>query len=236
MPETATERSGSWQRAASRRPGRVPRWAVKALAARGETAEAIRLAEALRSPWASDHEIDSTCEEILLAAGQLDDAYARYGVRANGRSTYLATFRAVVKKYPHKSASEILADLVESTPGEEGKWFAAAKDAGLYDDALALAKRSPCDPKTLTRAARDFATKQPAFATTAGYLALCWLVEGYGYEITSADVLDAYRSTLAAAEHQGSAAEMKARIRQLVASEATADRFVSKVLGRELQL
>jgi hypothetical protein len=32
----------------------------------------------------------------------------------------------------------ILADLVETTPGEEGKWFAAAKDAGLYEEALAL--------------------------------------------------------------------------------------------------
>jgi len=43
--------------------------------------------------------------------------------------------------------------LVETTPGSEAKWFAAAKDAGLYDEALDLAGRAPCDPRTLTRAA-----------------------------------------------------------------------------------
>ena len=63
-------------------------------------------------------------------------------------------------------------------------WFAAAKEAGLYDEALALARRAPCDPKTLTRAARDLADQHPAFALDAGLLALHWLVQGYGYEIT----------------------------------------------------
>ena len=96
--------------------------------------------------------MDAVCEEILLSSGLVDEAYARYGLRANQGGTYLATFRAVVKKYPHKPASEVLADLVETTPGDEGKWFAAAKDAGLYDDALALASRTPCDPKTPARA------------------------------------------------------------------------------------
>ena len=46
-------------------------------------------------------------------------------------------------------AADILAELVRSTPGEEGKWFAVATAAGLYDAALALASRSPCDPRTL---------------------------------------------------------------------------------------
>ena len=35
----------------------------------------------------------------------------------------------------------------------------------------ALANRTPCDPKTLTRAARDFAEKNPAFAVGAGLAA-----------------------------------------------------------------
>ena len=56
-----------------------------------------------------------------------------------------------------KPASVVLADLVRHTAGEEGKWFAAAKDAKLFDEAVALANARPCDPKTLTRAARDFA-------------------------------------------------------------------------------
>jgi hypothetical protein len=210
------------------------RWAVRAFAAKGQKAEALRYAESCRSPWANDGDIDSVCEEILLSSGLIDEAYSRYGVRVNRGSTYLATFRAVSKKYPHKSAGEILADLVKTTPGDEGKWFAAAKDAGLYDDALALASRTPCDPKTLSRAARDYASKESAFAIGAGLLALQWLVQGYGYEITSVDVWDAYRATLFAADRHGSSAEVKERVRKLVAAEGTGDRFVTKVLGREL--
>jgi hypothetical protein len=211
-------------------------WAVRAMAASGKKDEALRYAESCRSPWASDYEVDSVCEEILLSSGMIDEAYARYGVRANQGGSYLATFRAVSKKYPHRAAGEILADLVKSTPGDEGKWFAAAKDAGLYDEALSLASRAPCDPKTLTRAARDYAEKQSAFAVGAGLLALYWLVSGYGYEITSADVWDAYRSTLAAAERVGNGAEARERIRKMVAAEGAGERFVTKVLGRELGL
>jgi hypothetical protein len=211
-------------------------WAVRAMAASGKKAEALRYAESCRSPWASDYEVDSVCEEILLSSGMVDEAYARYGVRANQGGTYLATFRAVSKKYPHKAAGEVLADLVETTPGEEGKWFAAAKDAGLYDEALALASRTPCDPKTLARAARDYTEKQPAFAVGAGLLSLYWLVQGYGYEITSVDVWDAYRATLAAAERHGSAAEVRERVRKMVSAEGAGERFVTKVLGRELGL
>ncbi|MFN7702543.1 MAG: hypothetical protein ACK5U8_31965 [Deltaproteobacteria bacterium] len=211
-------------------------WAVRAMAASGKKAEALRYAESCRSPWASDYEVDSVCEEILLSSGMVDEAYARYGVRANQGGTYLATFRAVAKKYPHKAAGEVLADLVKTTPGDEGTWFAAAKDAGLYDEALALASRTPCDPKTLARAARDYTEKQPAFAASAGLLSLYWLVQGYGYEITSVDVWDAYRATLAAAERHGSAAEVRERVRKMVAAEGAGERFVTKVLGRELGL
>jgi hypothetical protein len=149
-------------------------------------------------------------------------------------NTYLATFRAVAKKYPRKPASEILADLATTTPGDEGKWFAAAKDAGLYDEALALARRTPCDPKTLARAARDFGESEPAFAIGAGLLSLYWLIEGYGYDLTGADVLGAYRATLAASERHGRTAEVKELIRQMVASERPGG-FVATILGRELR-
>jgi hypothetical protein len=212
------------------------KWAVRAMAASGKKAEALRYAESCRSPWASDHEVDSVCEELLLSSGMVDEAYARYGARANQGGTYLATFRTVSKKYPHKAAGEVLADLVKTTPGDEGKWFAAAKDAGLYDAALTLASRTPCDPKTLARAARDYTEKQPAFAVGAGLLSLYWLVQGYGYEITSVDVWDAYRATLAAAERHGSAAEVRERVRKMIAAEGAGERFVTKVLGRELGL
>ena len=210
-------------------------YGVRALAAKGKIAEAIRYAEEGRGINDSPIAIARVCEELLLGAGLIDEAYQRYGLAANQASTYLGWFRAVAKKYPHKAANEVLADLVMTTPGAEGKWFAAAKDAGLYDDALALATRTPCDPKTLARAARDFGEKQPAFAVGAGLLAIHWLVEGYGYDITAGDVQDAYRATLAAAERLGLVTDVKERMRQLVADEPTGG-FVTKVLARDLGL
>jgi hypothetical protein len=211
------------------------RWAVKALAAMGKKSEAIEYAESCRGPWTPDGDVDALCEEILRSSGLVDEAYERYGLRANRGGTYLSTFRAVAKKYPRKKPGEILADLVQTTPGDEGKWFAAAKDVDLYDEALALASRTPCDPKTLTRAARDFADRQPAFATQAGLLALSWLVQGYGYEITGADVWAAYSSTMKAAEKSGTAGEVRERIKRMV-GDAAPGGFVAQVLGRELGL
>jgi hypothetical protein len=212
------------------------RWAVKALAAMGMEAEAIRYAESCRSPWASDADIDSLCEEILLSSGLVSEAYERYGLTANRAGTYLAWFRAVSKKYPDRSATDILADLVKTTPGEEGKWFAAAKAARLFEGALELARRSPCDPRTLTRAARDYAEEESAFAMGAGLLALHWLLQGHGYEITGADVWAAYSHTLKAAERCGAADDVRLRIRELVAAESNGERFVTQILGRELEL
>jgi len=212
------------------------RWAAKALAAQGKKAEAIRLAESSRSPWASDYDIDRLCEEMLLSSGLVDEAYERYGLRANRAGTYTAWFRAVSKKYPHKKPAEVLEDLANETPGEEGKWFAAAKDAKLFDEAIALANRTPCSPQTLTRAARDFAEKNPGFAVEAGMAALRWLVEGYGYEITGLDVLTAYSFTMKAAENAGVTPQTQERIRALVAAVRYEEMFVAKILARKVGL
>lgn len=212
------------------------RWAVRALAEQGRKAEALRLAEASRGPWAPDLEIDRLGEEILLSSGMVEEAYQRYGLSANRAGTYLATFRAVAKRYPSKEPRVVLSDLVGRTPGEEGKWFAAAKSAGLLGEALELARSSPCDPRTLARAARDFLERQPDFALGAGLLALYWLHQGYGYEITSADVWVAYDVTLAAAGRLGQAEEVVGRIREMVERNGSAHSFVRQILGRQLGL
>lgn len=206
---------------------------VKALAAKGRRADAIRYAEESRGLNDNPAAIARACEEILLASGFADEAYARYAIAANQGTTFLATFRSIAKKYPTKAPAKILDDLVASTPGLEGKWFAAAKDAGLYDEAVALAKRTPCDPRTLTRAARDFATTNPRFAAEAGLAALRWIAAGYGYEITGLDVLSAYSSTIEAAKNCSAVDEVEGRIRELLAAPSShAKDFVSKILGR----
>jgi hypothetical protein len=133
-------------------------------------------------------------------------------------------------KYPDKAPAEILRNLIQRMPGDEGKWFATAKDAGLLDLAIELANRSPSDPRTLTRAARDFMEKNPAFALEAGLAALRWLGQGYGYEVTSADVWATYAQTMQVAERLGRRDEIRARVGELAANGG----FVADVLGREL--
>lgn len=212
------------------------RWAVKAMVAQGRNIEAIAYAESCRNPWASDRDIDRLCEQILLSAGQADEAYARYALTANRANTFLGWFRAVSKKYPNKPHRGLLSDLVSLTPGDEGKWFAAAKDARLFDEAIALANRTPCDPKTLTRAARDFAETNPAFATEAGLAALRWLTQGHGYEITGIDVWAAYDHTIKAARNAGRDDTIHARIRALIDGAGAGGGFVVGIIGRELGL
>ena len=93
----------------------------------------------------------AACEEILLSSGFTDEAYRRYALRPVDGGSYAAAFRRVISKYPHKTRRDVLNELAATTPGREGKWFAAAKDAGLLDEALVLARTSPADPNTLLR-------------------------------------------------------------------------------------
>lgn len=212
------------------------RWGVKALSAMGKKDEALQYAEGSRGINESPSEIARACEEILLSDGLIEEAYRRYAIEANRKTTNLATFRAIAQKYPDKNPREILIDLATNSPGEEGKWFAAAKSAGLYLEALELANSSPCDPKTLTRAARDMAESEPHFAIEAGMTALKWLVAGYGYEVTSDDVRSAYSHTMKAAETARCQPETFERIRTLVAGETSGERFVTRILGQTLGL
>lgn len=210
------------------------KWGVRALVAQGNAAAAIRYAEATRGLNQPDGRISLACEEILLSGGQWRDAYDRYAPAANRHGTYLATFQAMTGKYPQIEPKAILADLAAGTPGEAGKWFAAAKSAGLLAEAAELARTGPCDPKTLTRAARDFAAIKPEFARSVGLAALQWLLRGHGYDLTAQDAVDALNRTVEAARHNGSEADTLRRIQHLVDQHPRADHTIIAVLRYRL--
>jgi len=208
------------------------RWGVKALVSLGRNAEAIRYAEESKGLNSPTWDIARLCEEILLSSGLSDEAYSRYALEANQATTNLATFRAIAKKYPTKSADTILRDLVASQPGQEGKWFAAAKHANLFDFAIELANQNAGDPKTLIRAARDYAQTSPEFAMAAGLIAIRDIALGYGYDITSLDVLDAYDALIQAASSAGiQHGVMNAKICALLPADQTRSEFVRKTLA-----
>lgn len=211
------------------------RWGVKALAAMGKRVEAVHYAEQSRGLNDPGWQIAEACEAILLSSGMAEDAYRRYAIEANQGTTNLATFRAIAKKYPNTPQEQILRDLVAGTPGAEGKWFAAAKDAGLFNVAIELANTSPTDPRTLARAARDFAESQPEFAVASGLASLRWISLGHGYDITGVDVLDAYSAVMQAASTAGADAQrIKARIRDLLASTPSGNQLMKTVLAHHL--
>jgi hypothetical protein len=96
---------------------------------------------------------------------------------------------------------------------------------------LELANRRPCDPKTLTRAARDYLDSEPTFALGSAIAALRWLSEGWGYEVTSVDVVEAYDRAMDAAAKLNMVDDVNERIRQLgEASDNAAVQFVRKAV------
>lgn len=101
--------------------------------------------------------------------------------------------------------------------------------------AIELADRSPTDPRTMIRTARDFAVERPGFAVAAGMAGLHYMAHGYGYDIAGVDVLDGYSSVMkatAAAEIQE--AKMKAKIRALISVSQRNSEFVRKILSHHL--
>lgn len=111
------------------------------------------------------------------------------------------------------------------------EWFAAAKGAGLLDEAIALARTAPADPNTLARAARDMAEKHPAFAVEAGLLALRGFARGDGFDVTSADVLAAFEHTARAAAAAGNVAEVRGRVEAILLEDGAGAEFVRRVIG-----
>ena len=210
------------------------RWGVRALIAQGQAAAAIRYAEDTRGLNQSDSQISGACEEILLSQGLWREAYDRYALEANRQNTYVATFQAITSKYPQIEPKKILGGLVDASSGDRGKWFAAAKSAGLLTEAAELAQSSPCDPKTLTRATRDLSTSNPEFARTVGLAALKWLLCGYGYDITTLDIVNALDHTLEAARNSGSEADTMRKIQGLVDQHPGADSAIVALLRRKL--
>lgn len=205
---------------------RFPFWpdrkfGMQALLSQGRMDEALAYAEASRGLNQPDTAIDAACEKILLNLGRSDEAYEKYALTANGSSTGLATFRAIVKKYPGRDPKKILLDLATSS-GEFGRWFAAAKDAGFLDLALEFAKTGRTDPRTLSRASRDLLNKDARFCLQVSQLAIQRILEGYGYELTGADVIDAYNHFMAAAQALGIASQARADVFDMATKQSGA--------------
>lgn len=208
---------------------------VAGLAASGETEQALEYAKRF-ADLTDRTQLAACCEQLLIAAGRKEEAYTRYALVASEAPTYVAWFRAIRKKYPERPSTEILQALIAHTPGNDGKWFAAAKDAKLYTEAIALVQRSPADVRTLLRAARSYAESEPNFAMEAGLAALHWMLDAPHFEISNTEVWSAYNATRVASTAAGCRDEAYQRMREMFSTERARDRHVTRVLSRELGL
>ena len=166
-----------------------------------------------------------------LLATQCGGQFDQFALLANQANSNLSTFRALAKKYPELAPDKLLGHLIASTPGAPGKWFATAKTLRLFDRATQLAWASPCDPKTLTRAARDHLVKQPAFAMQAALAALHWMSMGHGYELTGLDAHEAHRLVMEAARTAGQIDQAEATIEQVLAADRPMSAWMRRSLG-----
>lgn len=206
-------------------------WGARVLLAKGQVDEGIAYLERRCAQQVSTGALASFAEDALLQAGQRQRAYERYALTAHQANSRLATYRSLAKAYPEIGSDQLLRDLIRSTPGEEGKWFATAKTLKRYDLALELAQASPCDPKTLTRAARDYLTKEPEFALGAAKAALAWIAAGHGYELTGLDVLQAYRHLHESARLCGQGSAVEVWLQDLLSDDKPAVVWMRRGLG-----
>jgi len=205
-------------------------WVGRCKVVRGEIDAAIEFMTKAVNQWTPMAGLARFAEGVLLQADRRSEAYEKYALEANRAATYLATYRLVSKKYPEIDADRLLTDLIATTPGEEGKWFATAKTLKRFDLAMQLAWKSPCDPKTLIRAARDNADRASAFAAEVALAALHWICQGRGYELTSLDVQMAYRLASEAGQALGQSERVALRIQTMLKPTTREVRWVREML------
>ncbi len=206
-------------------------WGARVLAQRGQVDDAIAYVRERAGSTTSLETIAHFAEETLLKAGRRAEAFDKFALLANQANSNLSTFRALAKKYPELPPDKLLGHLIASTPGEPGKWFATAKTLKLFDRATQLGWASPCDPKTLTRAARDHLVKQPDFAMQCALAALHWMSMGHGYELTGFDAHEAYRLAIEAAANAEQSAQAQAAIEQVLATDRPMSAWLRRALG-----
>ena len=192
-------------------------WA-EALLRMGRTDEAVAYAGSRQPEEYESQSILRFCERVLLEGGRSDEAYWEYGLAIRSGNTYLASYRAIVKKYPERDPEQVLRDLIDLSQ-ERGKWFAAARHAGYLEVARDCARSGLVEPKTLVTAARDAAETDPSFSFEVALRALDLMLQGYGYELMVIDILPAFEILFDAADAMGVEDWAMSSVRELLARE-----------------
>ncbi|TVS18726.1 MAG: hypothetical protein EA417_02465 [Gammaproteobacteria bacterium] len=196
------------------------RWAVAALRAKGETEAALRRAETAAESGLFVGDPAQVCEELLRELGRHQEAFERYALAAHESSSRVKWLKSLLAAYPERDPGAMLAALVATTPGQEGRWFAAARQAGLLDAAVALAERSATEPATLITAVKQHAESEPPFTLRCGLLALRGLLRGDAFDPEKIDLDLLVRHLTQAADALGVRDDLPGQIDALLQAHA----------------
>jgi hypothetical protein len=144
--------------------------------------------------------------------------------------TGLATLSALRKRYPDISPERILNDLIDADPGNERRYFAAARKIGMVSLALEIAEKHNVEPKTLTTACKDYLEKDVELSLRFGCMALQRYADGYGYEPELPDVLRCYEFVCMAAERAGKRDEINRKLQQMAMNDKSKRKMVASVV------
>jgi hypothetical protein len=214
------------------------KYEVMVTAAQGDIDGALEMLDNfLQDPYTSSYAAARVGEELLMKLGRTEEAYKRYAFKTDFHATGLATFSAIRKKYPGISPQRILNDLIDADPGNERRYFAAARKVGMIELAIEIAEKFDVEPKTLTTAGKDYVQKDPELSLRFGLLALERYADGHGYEPEFADVMKCHDIVCAAAANAGRSGEVAEKVKRLAEHDRSPDRLVAKTVnlrgGRE---
>lgn len=210
------------------------RWAVAALRARGETERALSRAEAATGRFGSVEALQ-ICEELLLELGRRDEAWQRFALEAHESPSRVKWLKSLLKTYPEYDAGSILAQLVATSRGQEGRWFAAARNNGLLNEALLLAENSAAEPATLITALKQHADSDPPFAFGCGLLAVRGLLRGDAFDPDKIEIETLARHLKSVAEALDASMVLRDSVSELLQSHGQrANNRWAKILSSAL--
>jgi hypothetical protein len=201
------------------------KYVIKVIVARGDLEKALSMLDEYLKDSNTLYQAAHLGEQLLIEAGRSEEAYKRYTLKLPFQTTGLATLSAIRKKYPAISPQRILSDLIDAEPGNERRYFAAARKIGMIELALEIAEKFNVEPKTLTTACKDYLEKDANLALRFGMMALQSYSSGYGYEPEYSDIQKCYDLVSMAAER----VDKKKEISDCVDKMVQNDRSVKKL-------
>jgi hypothetical protein len=185
----------------------------------GKKAEAIRYAEESRGLNDPGWQIAQACEAILLSSGLPTRPTGAMPWRRIRAQRTWRRFVPSPRSIPTSSRKRSCATWLPARLAPRASGSPPPRTRVCSPWRLSWRHAARPIHVRLTRAARDYAEKQPDFALAAGLAALRWISLGHGYDITGADVLDAYSAVRQAAAGAGVPAQrINEQIRDMIAS------------------